>query len=67
MLRKKVTFTNDTIDTKETIKCNSCYHRNITPKIKEMESCLFCGYSICIDCIKFGLICRKCYFLDFEM
>lgn len=57
---KKVTFTPDTKDPPIPEKCSCCGHRNIIPRIREMDMCMNCFKTICETCLTSMDICTDC-------
>ncbi len=57
---KTVTFTVDTINPRVSEKCSCCGHRNIIPRIREMDLCMVCFKLNCTDCITSIGICVAC-------
>lgn len=58
--KKTVKFAEDTIDPPITERCACCTHRNIIPKIREMDLCLECFRQICSECLSTIGICDDC-------
>nr|QBK87820.1 MAG: hypothetical protein LCMAC202_01660 [Marseillevirus LCMAC202] len=58
--KKTVTFTADTKNPPVSEKCSSCGHRNIIPRIREMDLCMECFKLTCNYCITSMSICVEC-------
>ena len=58
--KKTVTFTEDTKDPPVAERCSCCGHRNIIPRIREMESCMECFNQTCSECYTSMFICIEC-------
>ena len=67
-MKRRVTFSSDTVDPKTTLTCRVCIYRDVKTisglSDKEMSSCGTCGIDVCSHCIMtFGIdtnICIRC-------
>ena len=59
-IKKTVTFTADTKDPPPTERCSCCGHRNIIPRIREMDLCMECFKNTCSECLTSMGICASC-------
>ena len=61
--KRKVTFSPDTYNPKQTETCKLCDHRNISPDLKLMSKCYNCKKTFCMDCVSdyHNEFCQWCY------
>lgn len=61
--RKSVSFCSEVLDPKSVVKCKTCGHRNVAPKIRKTFVCQKCKKLICSHCINGeNSICFDCKF-----
>ena len=58
--KKTVRFTEDTADPPIPKKCFCCGHRNISPKIRDIDLCMECFEETCEVCKNDMGICWEC-------
>jgi len=68
MAVKKVRFSKKTFTPKIPEQCSLCRHRNITPRIRQMDICINCTKIVCDSCLNTMSLCVECeeYLFDVD-